>query len=779
MLRVRLGRIVAPHVVAPLGAAMLLVVAAAHAQEGTAPPPPPPPAAGTTPTAAPLPAPTAAAPAPTVAPAPLPPVKAGVSTGAKPAKAASKTETRTTVKPLSAEEKRTRGLRESLTVWGPTGLLHLPSAMTGPAETFRVGVFVDWFAKNDFLCNSTYTCGTATADKARHIGASAIINATLIDGLEAYVAARVYANSNDPTVSRPSLLQVLGDSTLGVKYVASLSDGLINLGGGGEVLFLNGTGGIGLAGNGTSFRLRALSTFALDKLPDPIPVRFHLGLGYLFDRSGNLVEDIEDQRSARTGTTQKISRVERFGLGINKVDRFEIGLGAEGLFADDKVRPFLEYNLALPVNRQGYSCPQPTVGAGGAKTSDGCLANEGFSAFPSKLSLGVKAFPFDGGFSGIGFVGAVDVGVTGTSTFISEVAPTAPYTVWLGLTLASDTVPKTKIVEKQVEKIVEVGPTLVRVHGIVHEAGTNTPIANAIVSYVGAPLPPLASAADGVFGDDVAPGTYQLSVKADGYKDGTCGGTAVAGKKPEPPKPGTPPSATPPAPNAPSTLEVDCALEALPRVGSATITFLDAESGAPVVGAIASVSDENGANEKQFNTDSSGVVRVGDLTPGTWFAKIDATGYLTTRASLDIVVRQDAKATIHVRARPKDKDKLVVVEKKEIKIKQQVLFETGKATILPASSALLQEVADVIIHSPQVGRIEIQGHTDNTGDKSFNLELSAARAAAVKAYLVKLGVDGGRLETKGFGDGKPVAANASEAGRQKNRRVQFMLVDAK
>jgi outer membrane protein OmpA-like peptidoglycan-associated protein len=778
MLRVRFGRIVTPHVVAPLGAAALLVAAAAHAQEGSAPPPPPttaaPTPAASTPAAAPTPA-----PVPVAAPAPLPPVKAGASTAAPAKKADAKPATKSTAKPLSAEEKRDRGMRESLTVWGPTGLLHLPSAMTGPAETFRVGVFLDWFAKNDFLCNSTYTCGTATSDKARHIGASAIINATIIDGLEAYMAARVYANSNDPSVSRPSLLQVLGDTTLGLKYVAALSDGLINLGGGGEVLFLNGTGGIGLAGNGTSFRLRALSTFALDKLPDPIPVRFHLGLGYLFDRSGNLVEDIEQQRSDRTGTTQKISRVERFGLGINKVDRFEIGLGAEGLFVDDKVRPFLEYNLGLPVNRQSYSCPQPTVAADGTKTSDGCLAKEGFSAFPSKLTIGVKAFPFDGGFSGIGFVGAVDVGVTGTSTFISEVAPTAPYTVWLGLTLASDTVPKTKIVEKKVEKIVEVGPTLVKVHGIVHEAGTNTPIPNAIVSYVGVNLPPLASAADGVFGDDVAPGTYQLSVKADGYKDGTCGGTAVAGKKPEPPKPGTPPSTTPPAPNAPSTLEVDCALEALPRVGSATITFLDAETGAPIVGAIASVSDENGANEKQFNTDSSGVVRIGDLTPGTWYAKIDATGYLTTRASLDIVVRQDAKATVHVRARPKDKDKLVVVEKKEIKIKQQVLFETGKATILPASSALLQEVADVIIHNPQVGRIEIQGHTDNTGDKSFNMELSAARAAAVKAYLVKLGVDGSRLDTKGFGDTKPVAANATDAGRQKNRRVQFMLVDAK
>ena len=74
---------------------------------------------------------------------------------------------------------------------------------------------------------------------------------------------------------------------------------------------------------------------------------------------------------------------------------------------------------------------------------------------------------------------------------------------------------------------------------------------------------------------------------------------------------------------------------------------------------------------------------------------------------------------------------------------------------------------------------EISGHTDNVGDKQFNVDLSAARAQAVKDYLVKQGVDATRLDTKGYGDAKPIAANGSEAGRQKNRRVQFMLVEAK
>src|SRR5439155_15631349 len=98
-----------------------------------------------------------------------------------------------------------------------------------------------------------------------------------------YVGARVYANSNDS--ASPQLLQVLGDTTLGLKYVRAIGSGLVNLGGGAEVLFLNGTGGIGLSGDGTSFRLRALSTFALDKTESKTPLRFHLGLAYLFDNS--------------------------------------------------------------------------------------------------------------------------------------------------------------------------------------------------------------------------------------------------------------------------------------------------------------------------------------------------------------------------------------------------------------------------------------------------------------------------------------------------------------
>jgi OOP family OmpA-OmpF porin len=73
-------------------------------------------------------------------------------------------------------------------------------------------------------------------------------------------------------------------------------------------------------------------------------------------------------------------------------------------------------------------------------------------------------------------------------------------------------------------------------------------------------------------------------------------------------------------------------------------------------------------------------------------------------------------------------------------------------------------------------RVEISGHTDNTGSLGLNLTLSADRAAAVKAYLVGKGVAAERIETRGAGPNEPVADNATKSGRSKNRRIEFKLL---
>lgn len=120
---------------------------------------------------------------------------------------------------------------------------------------------------------------------------------------------------------------------------------------------------------------------------------------------------------------------------------------------------------------------------------------------------------------------------------------------------------------------------------------------------------------------------------------------------------------------------------------------------------------------------------------------------------------------------------LVRVEASQIRILQQVLFATNRATILPRSFPLLQAVADVFQAVPQIRRVSIEGHTDNRGPAARNQRLSQQRAEAVMAWLVAHQVEASRLEAHGFGDTRPLAPNTAEVGRAQNRRVEFRIVD--
>ena len=121
----------------------------------------------------------------------------------------------------------------------------------------------------------------------------------------------------------------------------------------------------------------------------------------------------------------------------------------------------------------------------------------------------------------------------------------------------------------------------------------------------------------------------------------------------------------------------------------------------------------------------------------------------------------------------------VRVSETEIFILEQVQFDTDKSTIKKASDRLLDEVAGVLKEHAEIARIEVQGHTDDRGPKAHNQQLSQARADAVVKALVKRGIDKGRLSARGYGQDQPVADNGTDEGRQKNRRVQFKIVEKK
>jgi outer membrane protein OmpA-like peptidoglycan-associated protein len=120
----------------------------------------------------------------------------------------------------------------------------------------------------------------------------------------------------------------------------------------------------------------------------------------------------------------------------------------------------------------------------------------------------------------------------------------------------------------------------------------------------------------------------------------------------------------------------------------------------------------------------------------------------------------------------------VEVSGHEITIKQQIQFALDSAVILPESFGLLTEIADTMIRDLPTRHVEVQGHTDNSGTPEHNKTLSEQRAEAVRLWLVQHGVAADRLIARGYGQEKPLVPNASAASRGRNRRVQFMILDA-
>lgn len=107
-----------------------------------------------------------------------------------------------------------------------------------------------------------------------------------------------------------------------------------------------------------------------------------------------------------------------------------------------------------------------------------------------------------------------------------------------------------------------------------------------------------------------------------------------------------------------------------------------------------------------------------------------------------------------------------------------VTFDFNKATIKPESEVVLTRAAAVLKQATGFA-VEVQGHTDNVGGDDYNQKLSESRAGSVKQWLGGHGVDAARLSSKGYGKAQPVADNATDFGRAKNRRVELVRVGCK
>ncbi len=106
-----------------------------------------------------------------------------------------------------------------------------------------------------------------------------------------------------------------------------------------------------------------------------------------------------------------------------------------------------------------------------------------------------------------------------------------------------------------------------------------------------------------------------------------------------------------------------------------------------------------------------------------------------------------------------------------------IYFASGSARLADRSSPVLTSIVDVINRCPEL-KISVDGHTDSDGTANENQILSESRARSVRAFLVEAGADGDRIQAIGYGEALPVVPNDSSANKQRNRRIEFSVVDA-
>ncbi len=165
-----------------------------------------------------------------------------------------------------------------------------------------------------------------------------------------------------------------------------------------------------------------------------------------------------------------------------------------------------------------------------------------------------------------------------------------------------------------------------------------------------------------------------------------------------------------------------------------------------------------------IETDPATGIFKGEVPVGSYAVIVKSAGYIDQPAPL--VVEEDKTVEKNFQ----------LVKKGMVITLRGIYFDFDKTTIRPESYPVLDDAARILKDNPTI-RVEIQGHTDSIGSDDYNLKLSDGRAASVVNYFISQHrIDPNRLISRGYGESKPIASNASDSGRQLNRRVEFVIL---
>jgi outer membrane protein OmpA-like peptidoglycan-associated protein len=603
-----------------------------------------------------------------------------------------------------------RNLRQTPGATGTIGTLHVLSADLGGKGVLRFSAIGEYSNQRDFP-----VVGATNSRSAGTFGLSYV----LVDWLELYASYSASANTN--STSTPHLISSLGDFGGGAKFATRLAGALyagVDL----RVMSYASVGSQNLRGSAVGFAPQLITTYDLRQALPGLPVRLHGNFGALLDNTKTAVANAA------------LNASEQYALSINAYQRLTLGVAAEAPLP--WVTPFVEYNVRYPLRVPGGNLVGP----------DGVLVRVG-RVMPQVISLGAKFTAI----RDLTLIAAVDLGL---SRLVGLGIPaTAPYNILFGAAFNVDLLSRgeTRIVEKTAPAAPAPQlPKYGRIAGVVLDARTKRPIAGAIVSVLGADLPPVASDEEsGAFvSHELVPSRpVRLSVHKEGYRSSEQVVLLEEGKT--------------------SRVEVDLEMIAKKARFAVNVT----SNSRPIMSNVSL----KGPDDRQvpMSGASRQAVKV-EATPGKYVVDVTAPGYLAQ--TREVVISDNADMELNFDLAPRPKRNLVMVRENRIETLRQIHFAPGKATILADSYPLLAEIVDSIVKAG-IKLIRIEGHTDNHGDRKRNLQLSDQRAKAVATYLGRAGIDPGRLEAAGFGDSRPIAPNLTARGRELNRRVELIIVE--
>jgi outer membrane protein OmpA-like peptidoglycan-associated protein len=629
---------------------------------------------------------------------------------------------------------------------GPVGLFRTLTGESGRTNTFRVGLHLGGFSQDNFLIAGN---GAVKGDHNNRFVGDLIINYTPWKYIEAYLGIYNASNQNqrtDPGRTDPEVILALGDLGLGLKGrydVARFMDLALNVG----LRFLNSVSGISFDGSSTNVAIDAIASWDLRhaEATKNVPLRFHLNFGFLVDNSLNLLPVGQCGRSTSNDPCIRSRVVETFAYGIG-TDRLRISAAADLPFDIKHVvglQPFIEWHV------------DASVGSGdttiyNALKNDRTITSDRLNNIAQQwLTLGVRVRPV----AGLVLDTGLDVGLQSPGFVYGP--PVPAWQLVVGASYAVDphaSRARTKLVTKTITREVVRGGATGRVRGVVRDAATKKVLAGVTVKYLNRMENPQLTGDDGTFlSYRFSPGPVMMEVSRDDYEAKRVD-TAVRE-------------------NGEMPLEV--LLTAKPPSGGQLRGKLSDEKGMPVAGTV-----------RLTNSATSAVIDADFDAPGSFSAKLPAgdytmealaNGFLAKRRNIAITPGGTENVDVVLTKKPAATH--VTVAKTELRVKGTVHFGTNNAELEPDGEQLLDEVADVLSHHPEIKRLRIEGHTDNRGDPDKNMMLSKARAAAVVGYLVKQGIDPARLDSEGFGATQPLVPNLTPANRARNRRVAFKILE--